>query len=131
MGMSTGDPCAKLRRNTAVMDFKGLSQRAKRLIDKRGGTDSLKKDAAELRDIARGPGSVSDKAKAAADALKDPGARTEPDAPQEPGAAQEPDAPQGPGAAQEPAASQPGAGQPPAAAQPEPPASPDPPRPKP
>jgi hypothetical protein len=98
------------------MDFKRISERAKRLIDKRGGTDSLKQDAAELRDIARGPGSVSDKAKAAAGALKDPGGRREPDAAQETGAPQEP------------AASQPGAGQPPAPAQPEPPASPDPPR---
>jgi hypothetical protein len=60
------------------MDFNRLSQRAKRLIDKRGGTDSLKEDAAELRDIARGKGSVSNKAKAAADALKEPGARKEP-----------------------------------------------------
>ena len=60
------------------MDFKGLSQRAKRLIDKRGGTDSLKQDAAELGDIARGKGSVSDKAKAATDALKQPGDRNKP-----------------------------------------------------
>jgi hypothetical protein len=56
------------------MDLKRLSQQAKRLIDKRGGTKSLKEDADELRDIARGQGSMSDKAKAAADALKDPGA---------------------------------------------------------
>jgi hypothetical protein len=56
------------------MDFKRLSQQAKRLIDKRGGTKALKEDADELRDIARGEGSVSDKAKAAAEAVKDPGA---------------------------------------------------------
>jgi hypothetical protein len=62
------------------MDFKRLSQQAKRLIDKRGGSKSLKEDADELRDIARGQGSVSDKAKAAADAIKEPGAK-EPDAP--------------------------------------------------
>ncbi len=70
------------------MDFKRLSQRAKRLIDKRGGTDSLKQDAAELGDIARGKGSVSDKAKAAADALKEPGARKKP-GPEEQPAVQE------------------------------------------
>ena len=57
------------------MDFKRLSQQAKRLIDRRGGTKSLKEDADELRDIARGEGSLSDKAKAAADAVKDPGAK--------------------------------------------------------
>ena len=67
------------------MDFKRLSQQAKRLIDRRGGSKSLKEDADELRDIARGEGSLSDKAKAAADAIKDPGAK-------EPGA-KEPDAP--------------------------------------
>jgi hypothetical protein len=61
-------------RDTAPMDFKRLSQQAKRLIDKRGGTKALKEDADELRDIARGEGSLSDKAKAAADAVKDPGA---------------------------------------------------------
>ena len=57
------------------MDFKRLSQQAKRLIDKRGGTKSLKEDADELRDIARGEGSLSDKAKAAAEAVKEPGAK--------------------------------------------------------
>jgi hypothetical protein len=62
------------------MDFKSLTRRAKRLIDKRGGTDSLKEDADELRDIARGKGSMSDKAKAAADAVKEPGAPHEPPA---------------------------------------------------
>jgi hypothetical protein len=66
------------------MDFKRLSQQAKRLIDKRGGSKSLKEDADELRDIARGQGSLSDKAKAAADAIKEPGAK-EPGA-KEPGA---------------------------------------------
>jgi general stress protein YciG len=59
------------------MDFKRLSRQAKRLIDKRGGTDALKEDAEELRDIARGGGSMSDKAKAAADAVKEPGAEHE------------------------------------------------------
>jgi hypothetical protein len=57
------------------MDFKRLSQQAKRLIDRRGGTKSLKEDADELRDIARGEGSLSDKAKAAAEAVKEPGAK--------------------------------------------------------
>ena len=31
------------------MDFKKLADRAKQTVDKRGGTESLKEDAAELR----------------------------------------------------------------------------------
>ena len=57
------------------MDFKSLQRKAKQLIDKRGGTDSLKADAEELKDIAKGPGTVADKAKRAGGALKDPGAK--------------------------------------------------------
>jgi hypothetical protein len=56
------------------MDFKKLADKAKDAVEKRGGTDALKQDAAELKDIATGPGSLKDKAKAAADAVKDPGA---------------------------------------------------------
>jgi hypothetical protein len=56
------------------MDFKNLQRKAMELINKRGGTESAKQDAEELKDIATGPGSLGDKAKAAADALKDPGA---------------------------------------------------------
>ena len=37
------------------MDFKSLQRKAKQLIDRRGGTDSLKADAQELKDIAKGP----------------------------------------------------------------------------
>ena len=58
-----------------MVDFKKLGEKARDLIDKRGGTDSLKEDATELKDIATRKGSLSDKAKAAADALKDPGAK--------------------------------------------------------
>jgi len=57
------------------MDFKKLADKAKDTIDKRGGTDALKADAEELKKIAKGQGSITDKAKAAATALKDPGAR--------------------------------------------------------
>ena len=58
-----------------MVDFKKLSTQAKDLVEKRGGTDALKKDAAELREIAKGKGSLSDKAKAAAAALKESGAK--------------------------------------------------------
>ena len=56
------------------MDLKRLSSRAKDLVEKRGGTDSVKQDADQLKGIAKGPGSISEKAKAAVSALKDPGA---------------------------------------------------------
>jgi hypothetical protein len=65
------------------VDLKSLQRKAKQLIDRRGGTDSLKADAEELRDIAKGPGSVADKAKRAGEALKDPGAKG-PNAPASP-----------------------------------------------
>lgn len=55
------------------MDLKKLTQRAKKIVDDRGGTDALKQDLSELKDIAKGKGSLSDKAKEAAEALKHPG----------------------------------------------------------
>lgn len=60
-----------------MVNFKNLSNianKAKDAVEKRGGTDSLKQDAEQLKGIAKGPGSFSDKAKAAAEALKRPGA---------------------------------------------------------
>ncbi len=55
------------------MDFKKLADKAKDTIDKRGGVDSLKADAEELKRVAKGKGSLTDKAKAAAAAIKEPG----------------------------------------------------------
>lgn len=59
------------------MDFKKLADKAKKTLDDRGGMESLKADAEELKKVAKGGGSMTDKAKAAAQALKDPGARGE------------------------------------------------------
>ena len=59
------------------MDLNKLTDEAKKLMDDRGGTDALKEDAEELKDIATGEGSLTDKAKAAFDAIKDPGAAGE------------------------------------------------------
>ena len=56
-----------------MKNLSNLANKAKEAVEKRGGTDSLKQDAAELKSIAKGPGSFTDKAKAAADALKRPG----------------------------------------------------------
>jgi hypothetical protein len=57
------------------MDFKKLADKAKKTIDDRGGMESLKADAEELKKVAKGKGSLSDKAKAAAEAIKKPGAK--------------------------------------------------------
>ena len=57
------------------MDIEKLADQAKKLIDERGGMDALKEDAEELKDIAQGGGSLTDKAKAAAEAIQDPGAK--------------------------------------------------------
>ncbi len=65
-----------------MVNFKRLADRAKDVVDKRGGMDSLKKDASELGDIAKGKGSLKDKARAAGKAVKDPGAKG-PDQPRE------------------------------------------------
>jgi len=56
------------------VDIGDITNKAKELIEDRGGTDALKADAEELKDIAAGEGSLADKAKEAAEALKDPGA---------------------------------------------------------
>ena len=37
------------------MDFKSLQRKARQLIDRRGGSDRLKADAEELKDIAKRP----------------------------------------------------------------------------
>jgi hypothetical protein len=56
------------------MDLKRLTGKAKELAEQRGGPDSLKRDAQEVRRIFGGEGSLTDKAKAAAEALRSPGA---------------------------------------------------------
>jgi hypothetical protein len=55
------------------MGLKDLTDKAKQMVDRRGGTDSVKEDAEELKDISRGDGSTTDKAKEAGEALKEPG----------------------------------------------------------
>lgn len=74
------------------MNLKNLTAQAKKLVDKRGGTDALKGDLNELKDIAKGQGSVKDKAKEAASALKDPGAKGNAAPPKDPSAPTPPSA---------------------------------------
>lgn len=60
------------------MDLKKLFNKGKQMVDERGGVDSLKEDAAEVANIAKGKGSLSDKAKEAAAAIKEPGTNQPP-----------------------------------------------------
>ncbi|MEA2297281.1 MAG: hypothetical protein QOF77_217 [Solirubrobacteraceae bacterium] len=58
------------------MDFEKLARRAQEIYVERGGADAARGDARELEEIARGQGSLTEKAKLAAKALKRPGAAT-------------------------------------------------------
>ncbi|MTD45654.1 hypothetical protein GKE82_15510 [Conexibacter sp. W3-3-2] len=59
------------------MNLKSMLGKAKKqadaVIEKRGGQEALKQDLNELKDIAKSKGTTKDKAKAAAEALKQPG----------------------------------------------------------
>jgi hypothetical protein len=57
-----------------LSNLKKVADKAKEQVEKRGGTEALKEDASELKGIAKGKGSLKDKAKAAGKAIKDPGA---------------------------------------------------------
>jgi hypothetical protein len=57
------------------MNLKKLAAKAKKTIDERGGVESLKADAEELKEVAKGEGSLKDKARRAAQAVKEPGAK--------------------------------------------------------
>lgn len=57
-----------------MVNFRKLSDRAKKakdMVDQQGGSDVLKDKAQRVKGIARGEGSVSDKAKAAADVARE------------------------------------------------------------
>jgi hypothetical protein len=56
------------------VDWKKLTDKAEQLIDERGGMESVKEDAQELAGIAEGEGSLTEKLKAAGQAIKQPGA---------------------------------------------------------
>jgi hypothetical protein len=73
------------------MDWKRLADRAKQVVDKRGGPQSVKEDAEELLDIAKNRDSTSDKFKEAVEAIREPGA-----APHEPAADSVQHAPENP-----------------------------------
>jgi hypothetical protein len=63
------------------MDFANITKKAKQVFTRRGGSGALKEDAGELKDIATGQGSLADKGKQAATAVKEPGAAAPPEGP--------------------------------------------------
>ena len=65
------------------MNWKAMADKAKQTFQQRGGSEAAKQDAEELRDIAKGQGSITDKAKAAAGAIREPGAH-QPESPAAP-----------------------------------------------
>ena len=71
------------------MNFSRIFRRAKKTVDDRGGTDTLVEDAKELASVAKSKGSVTDKAKAASEAVRDPGAPGAQDDPRPTGAEKE------------------------------------------
>jgi len=52
------------------MKWNRLAGQAKKVVDGRGGTDGLKRDAEKLREIATGKGNAKEKAQRAAEHLK-------------------------------------------------------------
>ena len=56
------------------MNWKAMADKAKQTFQQRGGSKAAKEDAEELRNIVQGQGSVADKAKEAAAAIREPGA---------------------------------------------------------
>jgi hypothetical protein len=64
------------------MGLSNLLNRAKGIVQKRGGTESLKEDAQELKDVAQSEATMTEKMKKGVEAIKEPGAK----GPGEPGA---------------------------------------------
>jgi hypothetical protein len=56
------------------MGLDDLIAKAKDVIEERGGTEALKEDALEVKEDLGREGGLTDKAKAVAEDLKDPGA---------------------------------------------------------
>ena len=53
------------------MDLDKLAKSAEKFIDQHGGTDTLKQEAEDLKEIAAGDGTLADKAKQAAQSAKE------------------------------------------------------------
>jgi hypothetical protein len=53
------------------MDFEKLANKAKEYVDEHGGTEELQQEMKKLEEIAEGEGTLSEKAKAAAQVAKE------------------------------------------------------------
>jgi hypothetical protein len=73
-----------------MVNWKKLADSASEVVKKRGGAKSVMEDASELAEIAKHDGSLSDKARAAGEALKEPGSHHQPSAAQPDEQAQSP-----------------------------------------
>jgi hypothetical protein len=62
------------------MDLKKLADEAKKVVAERGGIESVKEDALEVKDVVTGTGSLTEKAKETVEALKVPGTNPTPPA---------------------------------------------------
>jgi hypothetical protein len=67
-----------------IVDFSKLARKAKQIYTKRGGAQAAKGDAREVGGILKSEGTITDKAKRAAEALKEPGAVKDPGAARDP-----------------------------------------------
>ena len=56
------------------MDFNKLARKAQQIYTERGGAKAAKGDASEVEEIFKGDGTLAEKAKRAAKALREPGA---------------------------------------------------------
>ena len=56
------------------MNWRAMADKANQVFQQRGRATAAKEDTEELRNIAQGQGSVADKVKQAAEALREPGA---------------------------------------------------------
>lgn len=65
------------------MDFNKLARQAQKLYTQRGGAPAAREDATEVEQIIKGDGTLMDKAKRAAKALKEPGAKPDPSSPRQ------------------------------------------------
>lgn len=54
-----------------MVNFRRLASHAKRAVDAAGGPDAVKQKAADLQKVAKGPGTLSDKAKRAAEVVRE------------------------------------------------------------
>lgn len=58
------------------MNWRAMADKANQVFQQRGGATAAKEDTEELRNIAQGQGSVADKVKQAAEALREPAPTT-------------------------------------------------------